>query len=106
MLGSPKPLDHDLIGQLARNHRLLLTIEEGSIGGFGSFVQQHMLDAGLLDDGRVRLRSLVLPDRFIEHGTPEGQLAEAGLDATSIARQARGLFGGTIRSLRLSPRAS
>ena len=49
-----------------------MTIEEGSIGGFGSFVQQHMLDDGLLDSGKLRLRSLVLPDRFVEQGTPAG----------------------------------
>jgi 1-deoxy-D-xylulose-5-phosphate synthase len=63
---------------------VLLTVEEGSVGGFGSFVQQFVLDDGLLDEGRVRLRSLVLPDRFIDHGTPAGQYAEAGLDARGI----------------------
>ena len=79
-----KPLDHELIGQLARHHQLLLTIEEGSIGGFASQVQQHMLDAGLLDTGRLRLRGLVLPDRFVDHGTPGGQYREVGLDEAGI----------------------
>ncbi len=79
-----KPLDHELIARLAAKHQLIITIEEGSIGGFGSFVQQHMLDAGLLDSGRVRLRSLILPDRFVEQGTPAGQYQDAGLDEAAI----------------------
>ena len=79
-----KPLDHELIGRLAAKHQLIITIEEGSIGGFGSFVQQHMLDAGLLDAGRLRLRSLILPDRFVEQGTPAGQYQDAGLDEAAI----------------------
>ena len=79
-----KPLDHDLIARLAARHQLIITIEEGSIGGFGSFVQQHMLDAGLLDSGKLRLRSMVLPDRFIEQGTPAGQYRDAGLDEQAI----------------------
>ncbi|MEK0083773.1 1-deoxy-D-xylulose-5-phosphate synthase [Benzoatithermus flavus] len=83
-----KPLDRDLIRQLARHHQVLLTVEEGSIGGFGSFVQQFLLDEGLLDAGRLRLRSLVLPDRFIEHGTPAGMYEEAGLNASGIVRRA------------------
>ncbi|MFO1035379.1 MAG: 1-deoxy-D-xylulose-5-phosphate synthase [Geminicoccaceae bacterium] len=83
-----KPLDHDLIRQLARHHELVLTIEEGSIGGFGSHVQQFMLEDGLLDHGQLKLRSLVLPDRFQDHGTPAGQYAEAGLNADGIVAKA------------------
>ena len=79
-----KPLDVELIGRLARHHELVLTVEEGSIGGFGSHVQQHLLDEGLLDTGKLRLRSLVLPDRFIEHGTPAGQYEEVGLGRSGI----------------------
>ena len=79
-----KPLDEELIARLAAKHQLIVTIEEGSIGGFGSFVQQHMLDAGLLDGGKVRLRSMVLPDRFVEQGTPAGQYQDAGLDEAAI----------------------
>ena len=79
-----KPLDREMIRELAMRHELLLTIEEGSIGGFGSQVQQFLLDEGLLDGGHARLRSLILPDIFQEHGTPGGQYAEAGLDARSI----------------------
>jgi 1-deoxy-D-xylulose-5-phosphate synthase len=68
---------------------VLITIEEGAIGGFGSHVQQFMLEAGLLDHGRLRLRSMILPDRFIDHGSPAGMYEEAGLNATQIATLAR-----------------
>jgi 1-deoxy-D-xylulose-5-phosphate synthase len=84
-----KPLDEELIRRLAVEHDVLITIEEGSIGGFGSQVQQFLLEAGLLDHGRLRLRSMVLPDRFIEHGTPVGMYEEAGLNAAQIAALAR-----------------
>ena len=84
-----KPLDEELIRKLAVEHELLVTVEEGSIGGFGSQVQQFMLDAGLLDNGRLRLRSMTLPDRFIDHGTPVGMYDEAGLNAAQIAALAR-----------------
>ena len=84
-----KPLDEELIRKLAVEHELLVTIEEGSIGGFGSQVQQFMLDAGLLDSGRLRLRSMTLPDTFIDHGTPAGMYDEAGLNAAHIAALAR-----------------
>ncbi|MCS7268969.1 MAG: 1-deoxy-D-xylulose-5-phosphate synthase [Geminicoccaceae bacterium] len=83
-----KPLDEALILRLAREHPVLLTIEEGSIGGFGSQVQQFLLERGLLDRGRLKLRSMILPDRFIEHGTPAGQYAEAGLNAEAIVAKA------------------
>jgi 1-deoxy-D-xylulose-5-phosphate synthase len=82
-------LDEDLIRRLAVEHEVLITIEEGAIGGFGSQVQQFLLEAGLLDHGRLRLRSMVLPDRFIEHGTPAGMYEEAGLNAAQIAALAR-----------------
>jgi 1-deoxy-D-xylulose-5-phosphate synthase len=84
-----KPLDEELIRRLAVEHEVLITIEEGSIGGFGSQVQQFLLDAGLLDHGRLRLRSMVLPDRFIDQGTPVGMYEEAGLNAARIASLAR-----------------
>jgi 1-deoxy-D-xylulose-5-phosphate synthase len=96
-----KPLDRDLIHRLARHHQVLLTIEEGSVGGFGSLVQQLMLDDGLLDSGRVRLRSLVLPDRFIDHGTPAGQYAEAGLDARGIVAAVMRALGGAREAVPL-----
>jgi 1-deoxy-D-xylulose-5-phosphate synthase len=84
-----KPLDEALIRELAAGHEVLITIEEGAIGGFGSHVQQFLLDAGMLDHGRLRLRSMVLPDRFIDHGTPAGMYDEAGLNAAQIAALAR-----------------
>jgi 1-deoxy-D-xylulose-5-phosphate synthase len=84
-----KPLDEELIRKLAVEHELLITIEEGSIGGFGSQVQQFMLEAGLLDGGRLRLRSMVLPDSFIDQGTPAGMYDEAGLNARHISALAR-----------------
>ena len=84
-----KPLDEELIRRLAVEHEVLITIEEGSVGGFGSQVQQFLLDAGLLDHGRLRLRSMVLPDCFIDQGTPVGMYEEAGLNAAHIAALAR-----------------
>ena len=88
-----KPLDHELIDQLAQGHELLVTIEEGTIGGFGSQVQQYLHDSGLLDGGRLRLRSLVLPDRFVDHGTPAGQYEEAGLNRSGIVATVRKVLG-------------
>jgi 1-deoxy-D-xylulose-5-phosphate synthase len=84
-----KPLDEELIRRLAVEHEVLITVEEGAIGGFAAHVQQLLLDAGLLDHGSLRLRSMFLPDRFIEHGTPQGMYEEAGLNATHIATTAR-----------------
>jgi 1-deoxy-D-xylulose-5-phosphate synthase len=82
-----KPLDLDLIRRLARNHEVLVTIEEGSIGGFGSFVQHILLEEGLLD-GRgarsLKVRSMILPDVFLDHDKPEKLYANAGLDAKGI----------------------
>jgi len=78
-----KPLDTDLVLRLARNHEVLVTIEEGSIGGFGSYVMQALADAGALDRG-LKLRSMVLPDTFIDHDTPAAMYAKAGLDARGI----------------------
>lgn len=78
-----KPLDHDLIADLAQNHDILITIEEGSVGGFGSFVLQYLSDAGLLDGG-LRVRAMTLPDTYIDHDTPAKQYAQAGLAAENI----------------------
>ena len=80
-----KPLDTGLIERLAREHAVLVTIEDGSVGGFGSAVMQHLAWAGLLDGG-LKIRPMVLPDRFIDHNTPTAQLAEAGLTAKDIVR--------------------
>ena len=78
-----KPLDTELIDRLAKEHEILLTIEEGSSGGFGSLVLAHLAEAGALDHG-LRVRSLNLPDRFLEHDKPESQYARAGLNAQAI----------------------
>jgi 1-deoxy-D-xylulose-5-phosphate synthase len=79
-----KPLDTDLILRLARNHELLITVEEGSIGGFGSYVAQLLSDKGALDQTGFKLRSLALPDVFIDHDSPPAMYARAGLDANGI----------------------
>ncbi len=78
-----KPLDHDLIRQLARHHEVLITIEEGSVGGFGSHVLQFLANEGLLDGG-LRVRSLVMPDIFMDHASPDAMYARAGLDRKGI----------------------
>ena len=91
-----KPLDAEMIAKLAREHEVLITVEEGSIGGFGSAVQQFLLNEGLLDQGMVRLRSLTLPDRFLDHGNTNALYADAGLDAKSIAAKAVSLLGGEM----------
>ncbi len=80
-----KPLDTALLERLAREHAVLVTIEDGSVGGFGSAVMQHLAWAGLLDGG-LKIRPMVLPDRFIDHNTPAAQIIEAGLTAKDIVR--------------------
>jgi 1-deoxy-D-xylulose-5-phosphate synthase len=82
-----KPLDEDLIRRLAREHEVLLTIEEGAIGGFGAFVLHFLAKDGLLDRG-LKIRTLTLPDLFQDHDKPEAMYASAGLDAESIAAAA------------------
>lgn len=78
-----KPLDHDLIRQLAAHHEILITIEEGSVGGFGSHVMQFLAMEGLLDNG-LKVRSLVMPDIWMEQAKPEAMNAHAGLDRAGI----------------------
>jgi 1-deoxy-D-xylulose-5-phosphate synthase len=82
-----KPLDEDLIRRLAREHEVLITIEEGSVGGFGSHVMQFMAHDGLFDRG-CKFRPMVLPDIFIDHDTPQKQYDLAGLNAAHIVAQA------------------
>ncbi len=78
-----KPLDENLIWQLATDHETIITIEEGSIGGFGSHVAQFLTDKNLLDNN-LKYRSMILPDRFIDHDKPELMYKYAGLDANNI----------------------
>ncbi len=78
-----KPLDTDMVRRLAREHEILLTVEEGAIGGFATQVLHFLAHEGLLDGG-LKVRPLVLPDEFTDHGKPEKMYAEAGLDSTGI----------------------
>ncbi len=85
-----KPLDMELIRKLAAEHEVLLTVEEGSIGGFGSFVMQALSEDGVFDGAGSRplkFRSMVLPDTFIDHDKPEKLYAQAGLDAKGIVKK-------------------
>ncbi len=83
-----KPLDHDLITRLARNHELLITIEEAAIGGFSAQVLQYLAESGALDQSGFKVRSMVLPDVFIDHDSPPAMYAKAGLDANGIVAKA------------------
>ena len=87
-----KPLDVEMIERLARDHRVLVTIEDGSMGGFGAAVMQHLAWAGLLDGG-LRIRPMVLPDRFLEHDAPAKQWVDAGLSAGDIEKTVREALG-------------
>ncbi|MDP6067500.1 MAG: 1-deoxy-D-xylulose-5-phosphate synthase [Alphaproteobacteria bacterium] len=87
-----KPLDHELITRLAAEHQVMITIEEGSVGGFAAQVMQFMATAGLLDNG-LKLRPMVLPDIFIEHDTPAEQYRQAGLSAPDIVATALEALG-------------
>src|SRR6266513_1783513 len=78
-----KPLDEELVLQLARDHEILITIEEGAIGGFGSHVMQYLADHGMLDGG-LRMRAMILPDVFLDHDSPGAMYGRAGLDAKGI----------------------
>jgi 1-deoxy-D-xylulose-5-phosphate synthase len=78
-----KPLDTDLILKLASEHEVLITIEEGSIGGFGSHVLQTLAEHGALENG-LKVRSMVLPDVFLDHDSPSAMYAKAGLDSAGI----------------------
>jgi len=78
-----KPLDTDLLLRLAREHEVLITIEEGAVGGFGSHVLQTLADQGILDRG-LKIRSMVLPDVFLDQDAPAAMYATAGLDARGI----------------------
>jgi 1-deoxy-D-xylulose-5-phosphate synthase len=87
-----KPLDIALIDRLAREHELLITVEEGAIGGFGSHVLHHLALKGFLDHG-LKVRPMVLPDRFLDHNAPNVQYDEAGLNARQIVETALTALG-------------
>ena len=88
-----KPLDEDLLLRLAREHEVLITVEEGSVGGFGAFCLHALAARGALDHG-LKIRTLTLPDTFQDHEKSDVQYAEAGLDSHGIARTALEALGG------------
>jgi len=91
-----KPLDVDLIRRLAREHEVLITVEEGAIGGFGSHVVQTLAGHGALDHG-LKIRCLVLPDIFIDQDAPAAMYAKAGLDAKGIVAKVFEALGRDVR---------
>lgn len=96
-----KPLDTDLVRRLAQEHELLITVEENAIGGFAAQVLQFLATEGLLDGG-LKIRPLVLPDRFQNHDTPERMYIEAGLDAGGIVQTALMALGRETDALNAS----
>jgi 1-deoxy-D-xylulose-5-phosphate synthase len=95
-----KPLDEDLVTRLAREHEVLITIEEGAIGGFGSHVLHFMAHAGLLEGG-LKVRPMVLPDVFLDHDAPQKQYDAARLNAPHIVEQALQALGIAQKVVRL-----
>src|SRR5690242_4034046 len=91
-----KPLDVELLTRLAREHEVLVTIEEGAVGGFGAYVLQSLAEQGLLDQG-LRIRCMMLPDRFIDQDSPNAMYAKAGLDAKGIVAKAFQALGQNVR---------
>jgi 1-deoxy-D-xylulose-5-phosphate synthase len=87
-----KPLDKDLIYRLSREHEVLITIEEGSIGGFASQVLSSLAQSGLLDNG-LKIRTLTIPDKFFDHDSPEKQYTQAGLTSSNIVATALSALG-------------
>jgi 1-deoxy-D-xylulose-5-phosphate synthase len=87
-----KPLDRELVARLAREHEVLITVEEGAIGGFATHVLHFLAHEGLLENG-LKVRPLVLPDEFTDHGKPEKMYAQAGLDRAGIVRTVFAVLG-------------
>jgi 1-deoxy-D-xylulose-5-phosphate synthase len=98
-----KPLDVDLVLRLAREHEVLVTVEEGSIGGFGSYVLQTLAEHGMLDAG-LKVRTMILPDVFLDHDSPSAMYAQAGLDAKGIVAKAIEALGkdAALKSIKLA----
>lgn len=88
-----KPLDVELLRALAAEHEMIVTIEEGSVGGFGDHVLHVLALDGALDGGNLKVRPMVLPDRFIEAGTQTEQYTEAGLTPKYISATVLKLLG-------------
>ena len=87
-----KPVDEEMIEKLAQSHNALITIEEGSRGGFGAYVLEFLSEKGLLDSKCLKIRTMTLPDCFQEHNTPHIQYEEAQLNAQHIAAKASSLI--------------
>jgi 1-deoxy-D-xylulose-5-phosphate synthase len=100
-----KPLDRDLILRLARGHEMLLTVEEGSVGGFGSHVLEFLAREGALERG-LKVRPLVLPDQFIEQDSPAKMYARAGLDAGGIVSAVKQGLGRKVDTQRPAGRTA
>jgi 1-deoxy-D-xylulose-5-phosphate synthase len=90
-----KPLDTELLAQLARHHEVLITIEDGAAGGFGAAVAHHLAWSGALDHG-LKFRPMTLPDRLVDHNTPAAQLVDAGLTARDIVNHALTALGSDM----------
>ena len=97
-----KPLDEALICDMARQHDILITLEEGAIGGFGSHVMNLLANQGLLD-GALKCRSLTLPDIYIDHDSPAAMYDRAGLNAAQIVATVKGLLGTDGEELEIAP---
>ena len=93
-----KPLDVDLVNQLASNHEILVTIEEGSIGGFGSHVVQYLATTGFLDQGNLRVRSIFMPDRYVDQASPAVMNEQGGLDSKSIVTKVFEALGEELKT--------
>jgi 1-deoxy-D-xylulose-5-phosphate synthase len=91
-----KPLDTDLLLRLAREHEVLITIEEGAIGGFGAHVLQTLAENGVLDGG-LKVRAMILPDIFIDQDSPAAMYAKAGLDSRGIVTKTFEALGQNLR---------
>ena len=90
-----KPLDEKLIIELASNHEAIITIEEGSIGGFGSHVMKLLSDRGFFDKG-LKFRSMILPDKFLDQDTPDNMYKTAGLDADGIIQKVENVLNSNV----------
>ena len=90
-----KPLDEKQILELASNHEAVLTIEEGSIGGFGSHVSNLLSERGFFDSG-LKFRSMILPDKFLDQDTPDNMYKTAGLDSNSIVEKIESILNSNV----------
>ena len=90
-----KPLDEKSIIELASNHEAIITIEEGSIGGFGSHITKLLSDRGFFDKG-LKFRSMILPDKFLDQDTPDKMYKTAGLDCESIVQKVENVLNSNV----------